>query len=164
MFRLTATPTRHAQPLLTRGLPPFTAAPALKGVAAATGRRTILLFRPKKVSKFATAKKDQEMEELLAEKEKLIAEMKLEQKLARQAVVHERPLSDFETYYRQSGRRTGNPKEFHKIYCGYLSRLVGRNKDPNWQEFFMMGKYPTLPPLLPPFNPLLSRGWREGLL
>lgn len=147
MFRLKAATPRHARLLLAGSLPLVSATPALKlAAAAATGKRTGIMFKPAKISKFVRAKHERDMEEWKRKREE---DLNRRIKENNQSIINTRPLSDFEALFRATGRRHGNPKEMHQIYSDYLRRLVQRDNNPNWQEYFMLGKPP--PPL--PFFP-----------
>ncbi|KAF6820972.1 hypothetical protein CSOJ01_00407 [Colletotrichum sojae] len=136
MFRLKAATPRHARLFLAGSLPLVSATPALKlADAVPTGKRTVMMFRPAKVSKFERAKRERDAEE---RKRKHQEELERLLKEANQANVEKRSLSEFEATFKRIGRRHGNPKEMHRIYSDYVERLIRRNNNPNWQEYFML--------------------------
>ncbi|KAF6816495.1 hypothetical protein CMUS01_12254 [Colletotrichum musicola] len=136
MFRLKAATPRYARLLLAGSLPLVSATPALKLAAAApTGKRTAIMFRPAKVSKFERARRERDAEE---RKRKHQEELDRLLKENNQSNVDKRPLSDFEAAFKRTGRRHGNPKEMQRIYNDYLERLSQRDNNPNWQEYFML--------------------------
>ncbi|KAF6831517.1 hypothetical protein CPLU01_06683 [Colletotrichum plurivorum] len=122
MFRLKAATPRYARLLLAGSLPLVSATPALKLAAAApTGKRTAIMFRPAKVSKFERAKRERDEEE---RKRKHQEELDRLLKENNQANVEKRSLSEFEAHFKRIGRRHGNPKEMHRIYSDYVERLI----------------------------------------